>query len=298
MDFPAIQKIAVVGCGTMGRGILQTIAGHGFNVLFLERTDEAVDAARAALERSLAHQMERWALTDAERRAILARTEGTADPKRLAECDLAFEVVDEVPEIKHRVIREIDRHLKPNGPILSNTSALSITELASHTRRPELVAGAHFLFPATRRPVVEVIRGLKTSDDTVEFTLRLLRAFGKHGVEVFEYPGYITTRLIVPYLNEAMFIVMEGIATAQDVDKAARLGYDFPTGPLTMADRFGLDEVLNWMEQLFHELGEVKYRPCPLLRKLVRAGRLGVKTRHGFFEYDEDGKRVGTPASF
>jgi len=287
-----IGKVAVVGCGTMGQGIARTIAGHGIAVLALEKDDVASARAIASLDANLRADMERWSVTDAERRAVLARTEGTHHSERLKECDLAIEVVDENKAVKARVLGIIDQHLPEGRPILSNTSTISITELAAHTKRPNLVVGTHFLFPAPRRPVVEVIRGLHTSDQTVEFVLRFLTLLEKTGVQVFEYPGYITTRLIIPFLNEAMYLVMEGIASAEDVDTAVRLGFDFPAGPLSMADRFGLDEVLHWMDQLFDDLGDVKFRPCPLLRKLVRAGRLGVKTRHGFFTYDELGKRV------
>jgi len=294
MEAAALRKIAVVGFGTMGRGIAQAIAARGVNVLCLEKTEPRARETWAEFQRDLELEIGRWSLTDTERRAILARAEPCFDEKRLAECDLAIEAVDEEIGAKTNAFRSIDAHLPAGRAIFSNASAISITELASRVGRPELVAGTHFHHPAQRRPVVEIIRGLRTSDETVALARRLMAQLEKTCVEVFEYPGYITTRLIVPYLNEAMHIVMEGIASAEDVDTAARLGYDFPAGPLSMADRFGLDEVLDWMERLFADLGDVKYRPCPLLRKLVRAGRFGVKTRAGFFEYDENHRRVAS----
>jgi 3-hydroxybutyryl-CoA dehydrogenase len=164
-----------------------------------------------------------------------------------------------------------------------------VTEIAARTRRPDRVIGLHFLAPVPTVPLVEVVRGLATSDATFASAIAFVKLIGKTGIEVFEYPGYVTTRVILPFLNEAMYVVMEGVASAEAVDTSMRLGYGLPVGPLALADRMGLDEVMRWMQHLFDELGDVKYRPCPLLRKMIRGGKLGVKSGSGFFEYDEDG---------
>jgi 3-hydroxybutyryl-CoA dehydrogenase len=201
-----------------------------------------------------------------------------------------IEAVPDVLALKVRVFAELDRACPPATILATNTSTLSVTEIAAHTKRPERVIGLHFQNPGTRAPLVEIVRGLKTSDAALATARQVVQALGKRGIEVFEYPGYVTTRVIVPFVNEAMHVVMEGVATAEAVDTAVKLGYGLPVGPLTLADRVGLDELLRWMQHLFKELGDVKYRPCPLLRKMVRAGHFGVKSGRGFFEYDDNGQ--------
>ena len=209
---------------------------------------------------------------------------------------LVIEAVPEDLELKTSIFQELDRACPPEDILASNTSALSVTEIAARTKRPDRVIGLHFLAPVPTVPLVEVVRGLSTSDATFAHSMDFVRLIGKTGIEVFEYPGYVTTRVILPFLNEAMYVVMEGVATAEAVDTSMRLGYGLPVGPLALADRMGLDEVMRWMQHLFDELGDVKYRPCPLLRKMIRAGKLGVKSGAGFFEYDEDGAPRRAPA--
>jgi 3-hydroxybutyryl-CoA dehydrogenase len=186
---------------------------------------------------------------------------------------------------KQNLFKKIDEICDKETIFVTNTSALSITEIAEVTQRPERVIGMHFLNPVPKIPLVEIVRALKTSDETFNIINEFSDTLDKTAVEVFEYPGYITTRVIVPMINEAMYILMEGVASAEHIDTAIRLGYNFSKGPLALADMIGLDELMAWMETLFRELGEAKYRPCPLIRKLVRAGHLGVKTGKGFFEY-------------
>ena len=207
---------------------------------------------------------------------------------------MLIEAVTEDLETKKKVMGALGRTCPGDRVFLTNTSTLSITEIAAASGRPDRVLGVHFLPPVSRNPIVEVVRGIETSDETYDTAMELVRALDKTPIEVFEYPGYVATRAIVPLLNEAMHIVLEGVASAEDVDTALRLGYQFRMGPLEYCDRVGLDKIMAWMEHLFHELGEVKYRPCPLLRKLVRAGHLGRSTGRGFFLW-EGRHRISAP---
>src|SRR6185369_16940071 len=190
-------------------------------------------------------------------------------------------------ELKTAIFQELDLVCPAEDILATNTSALSVSEIAARTKRPDRILGLHFLTPVPVVPLVEVVRGLSTSDQTLRDALEFVRLIGKTGIEVFESPGYVTTRVILPFMNEAMHVVMEGVATAEAVDTSMKLGFGLPVGPLALADRVGLDEVFRWMQYLFLELGEAKYRPCPLLRKMIRAGQLGVKSGRGFFEYPD-----------
>jgi 3-hydroxybutyryl-CoA dehydrogenase len=213
----------------------------------------------------------------------------------LEAAEIVIECVVEDLELKASIFQRLDQVCPPSDILATNSSSLSVTEIAARTRRSDRVIGLHFLQPVPKVPLVEVVRGLRTSDETFRQAMAFVRLLGKTGIEVFEYPGYVTTRVILPFLNEAMHVVMEGVATPEAVDTSMRLGYGLPVGPLALADRIGLDEVSRWMQYLFEELGDLKYRPCPLLRKMIRAGHLGVKSGRGFFEYDEDGKASSSP---
>lgn len=287
-----IRKIAICGGGKMGQGIARTIAQYGYDVVIKEKNAENIERCQQALEVALDKELERWAITPSEKKVILQRILVTDKFDDLKTCDFVIESITENFELKANLFKTLDEIMPPEIIFATNTSTLSISALASYTKRPQKVVGMHFIYPVHRRPVVEVIRGFYTSDETVQVVRELIKSIGKIAVEAFEYPGYITTRIIIPYLNEAMYVVMEGLASAEDVDTALRLGYNLPQGPLELADHIGLDELLRQMEYLFKELGEVKYRPCPLLRKMVRAGYLGVKTRRGFFCYNERGERI------
>jgi len=281
-----IRKVAVIGGGTMGTGIARTIAGAGLEVLQFEKDQSCAQAAREDLERALDQEMTRWSLTEAEKKAILLRVSNRWQLQQASEADLIIETISEDFDLKREVFERLDEVCQPEVIFVTNTSTLSVSELAASTQRAERFVGLHFVNPVPRTSVAEVVRGLATSDETVAAVKEFAVTLGKTPIEVFEYPGYVTTRVIVPLINEAIYVVMEGVATAEDVDKAMKLGYNLQTGPLALADRMGLDEVMNSMEHLFRELGDLKYRPCPLLRKLVRAGRLGVKTGEGFFKYN------------
>ena len=285
-----VRCVGIVGGGTMGQGIAISCAAAGLDVLLCDKELALAERAKAEIAAELDRDIAKWRRTDSEKRAVLARVKPVAELAALEQSQLVIEAVPEDLALKAGIFQALDRACPPEDILASNTAALSITEIAALTKRPDRVIGLHFLHPVPKVPLVEVVRGLATSDATYRHALEFVRVLGKTGVEVFEYPGYVTTRVMLPFLNEAMHVVMEGVATAEAVDTSMKLGYGLPVGPLQLADRMGLDEVMRWMQHLFLELGDVKYRPCPLLRKLIRAGHLGVKSGKGFFEYDEDGR--------
>lgn len=288
-----VRTVGIVGGGTMGQGIAIACSVAGLDVLIRERSPElgrrALEDVAAILDRDIA----KWRRTGSEKKAILSRIRAVDSLSELAGCGIVIEAVSEEVPLKTGIFQELDRTCPVETILASNTSSLSITEIAARTARPDRVIGLHFLNPVPTVPLVEVVRGLKTSETTRSQALEFVKLLGKTGIEVFEYPGYVTTRVILPFINEAMHVVMEGVASADAVDTSIRLGYGLPLGPLALADRMGLDEVMRWMQYLFDELGDLKYRPCPLLRKMVRAGQLGQKAGRGFFEYDEDGNPCG-----
>jgi 3-hydroxybutyryl-CoA dehydrogenase len=281
-----LHKLGIVGGGTMGRSIAEKVAAAGINVIVQEVSDELATTAYTKLVSSLDEELRKWGITASEKKVILSRIAFVSDAGLLAATDMIIETVTEDLEAKRRVMAELGAICPPDRIFITNTSTLSITEIAAASGRPDKVIGVHFLPPVNRNPIVEVVRGIETSQETYAIAMELARILDKTPIEVFEYPGYVATRSIVPLLNEAMFIVMEGVASAEDVDLALKLGYQFQMGPLEYCDRIGLDKVMGWMEHLFRELGDVKYRPCPLLRKLVRAGHLGRDTGRGFFAWD------------
>uniref|UniRef100_A0A832I6L6 3-hydroxybutyryl-CoA dehydrogenase n=1 Tax=Eiseniibacteriota bacterium TaxID=2212470 RepID=A0A832I6L6_UNCEI len=285
------RTFGIVGGGQMGKSIAEKVASSGIDVIVLEASPARAAEARAELERSLDHELEKWGITASEKKAILGRVRFTAEVADLAAADLVIEAVNEDLDLKKDVMRRLGAVCAPDRVFVTNTSTLSITEIGAASGRPDRVVGMHFMYPVTRSPIVEVVRGSETSDATFQTGLAVAKLLDKEVIEVFEYPGYVVTRAIIPFLNEAVHLVMEGVASAEDVDKALRLGYEFRMGPLEYVDRVGLDKVLGWMEHLWRELGDFKYRPCPLLRKMVRAGWLGRKSGRGFFRW-EHGHRV------
>ena len=282
-----IRKIAVIGGGQTGQSIAEAVASAGIGVIIRELTDELASQAYTRLGIELDRRIRKWSITESDKRAILARIQTTSDLIKLKNVDFIIEAIPDNFEAKVDLYGELEDIISSNIIIATNTSALSITELASKTRRPDKFIGVHFLLPVYKTSLVEIVRGFETSDETFTFARNFVEAVNKTSIEVFEYPGYVTTRIILPFINEAMYVVMEGVAAAEDVDIAMKKGYNFPIGPLELADRLRLDHIMNWMETLFHELGDLKYRPCPLLRKMVRAGRLGAWTGKGFFDYDK-----------
>lgn len=287
----AVRRVFVAGAGQMGQGIAETAATSGISVVLSDVTDSRLRQGLAGIEASLNKAIERWAITASEKRAILSRIGTVVGIEGTDGCDFAIEAVPEDLRLKKRVFEELDRKCDSGTILVTSTSTLSITEIGSVTARPEKILGMHFLFPVPRAAMVEIVRALRTSDQTFEAATELATQLNKEIVEVHEYPGFVTTRIMVPFINEAVFTLMEGVAGASDIDKAVKLGYGFPTGPLELADTIGLDEVMLLMERLFKELGDLKYKPCPLIRRMVREGKLGKKSGRGFFKYDGSGAR-------
>ncbi|MGD0339429.1 MAG: 3-hydroxyacyl-CoA dehydrogenase NAD-binding domain-containing protein [Bacteroidota bacterium] len=291
-DTGRINKVAVVGLGIMGRGIAQTISAAGIDVIALEISKERLAETLETLGIDLDREIQRWAMTKADKKSLLSRINGTISPDEIRDCGLLIEAVDENFESKKKVFQMFDQFCKPAAILVSNTSTLNLSKIAAVTTRQEKVIGMHFLNPVPKTPVVELVRGTKTSNDTFQLVKGFAERLGKVVIEVFDYPGFVTTRIIIPMLNEAMNVLMQGVSTAEGIEQAMKLGYNLPMGPLEMADTMGLDEVLAWMETLFNELGESKYRPSPFLQQLVREGKLGKKNGKGFFAYDNNGKRI------
>ncbi|HEX2867482.1 MAG TPA: 3-hydroxyacyl-CoA dehydrogenase NAD-binding domain-containing protein [Ignavibacteriales bacterium] len=285
-----IDYVAIIGAGVMGQGIAQTVSAAGVDVLIVEKDEEHLGGAKLSLSEAMDREINRWAMTKSEKKSILSRIKWTTDINDIGDCDLVIEAVDEDLELKKAVFKKIDAIAHPETILVSNTSTLSLTKIAEVTKRTDKIVGMHFLNPVPKVPLVELVKAFDTSEETLERVKEFAKKIGKTAVEVYEYPGFVTTRAIVPLLNEAMYILMEGVATAEGIDTAMKLGYNFPMGPLEMADAMGLDEVLAWMETLWKTLGEPRYRACPILRKLVREKKLGRKTGEGFYKYNTDGK--------
>lgn len=286
-----IRTVGVIGTGRAGRGITEVLAGRGFDVILVGRGAPALDHAREEVDQAFSHQLSRWSITEAEKKVALSRIYFTSDLRDLGRADFVLEAIVEETAAKKELFRTLDQICQKDVILASNTSTLSISELGAATYRPDHVIGCHFLSPVTRSKVVEVVRGLKTSQQTVRLVFDLVTACGKTPIEVYESTGFVTTRLIVPLINEAANALMEGVSTAEGIDTAMRLGFEWQRGPLETADRIGLDVLLVAMERLWREYGDLKYRPAPLIRKLVRAGSVGVESGEGFFRYDRDGNR-------
>ncbi len=280
------RKIAVIGAGTMGAGIAQACAAAGFPVTMRDIEQRLVDGGFRRIKEPLAKRVERGKMAQGEVDAILSKIRGAVDLKEaVAGAQVVIEAVFEKMDVKKELYAELDRLCPPDVVFASNTSSLSITEMANATKRADRVVGMHFFNPAPVMKLVEVIRGSETSDATVALVKDLCDRLGKEAVEVKESPGFVVNRLLVPMMNEAFNLLQEGVASAADIDKAMKLGTNMPMGPLELADYTGLDIGLDVMEVLFRETGDPKFRPSTLLRKYVRAGRLGRKTGRGVYEY-------------
>lgn len=282
-----IERVAVVGAGTMGNGIAHVCALAELSVILIDADPEALNRGFRTIARNLDRQVDKGRIDAADRDAAVGRIERGDVLTKAGAADLIVEAVPEIAELKGRIFAELDGIAPPPAILASNTSSISITEIGARTERPEQVIGMHFMNPVPVMRLVEVIRGLRTSDATTAAVMELSRRLGKIPVEVMDFPGFVSNRVLMPMINEAVFALMEGVAEACSIDQVMTLGMNHPMGPLALADLIGLDTCLNILEVLHRELGDDRYRPCPLLRQYVAAGWLGRKTGRGFYPHGE-----------
>ena len=281
-----IERVAVVGAGIMGNGIAHVCALAGLEVVLVDSDRSALDRGVATIGRNLERQQSKGRITAAERGGALDRIEPATALERVGRAGLVVEAVPEIADLKYEIFSQLDRFAPRDAILASNTSSISITAIASRTQRPGQVIGMHFMNPVPVMKLVEVIRGLRTDDATTETVMAFSRALGKVPMKVRDFPGFVSNRILGPMINEAIFALMEGVAEVEAIDTVMKLGMNHPMGPLALADLIGLDTCLNILEVLHRELGDDRYRPCPLLRQYVAAGWLGRKTGRGFHEYD------------
>ena len=287
MNPDAIRTVAVLGAGTMGNGIAHVFARCGYSVILRDVEQPFLDRALENIAKNLDREIKKGKIAEAEKPSVLARINAVTKIEAISPADFVIEAVPEQLELKRKVLAETDRVLRPEAILATNTSSISVTALAAATRRPDRFIGMHFMNPVPVMQLVEVIRALQTSNATFETTMKLCEKLEKKPVAVADSPGFVSNRVLIPLINEAAFCVMENVATPEAVDAVMKLGMHHPMGPLELADFIGLDVCLDVMEVLFAGFGDPKFRPCPLLRKMVSAGWLGKKSGRGFYVYGE-----------